>query len=221
MAEDAFERPPRKIGRRPTLKVEVRHRAHPEHDQHRERDQRDHDGHVERHLHAPHIERHENAVRQQPPKRLPFARRAENRPQIAADAHHDHRGRENVLHVFGESRDVAGGRPHRSARERVRAARVRQGGRHLGNGEAQADVHCRHDEHGQDHAAKPARCQAEIPAEKIPGDDGAHSHGPQVQDAGVPAKPAPAQVRGIGGRIGGFHVAVLWPDRIALTWNLA
>ena len=57
--------------------------------------------------------------------------------QVAADAHHDHRGCEHVFHVLGETRDIPAPRAHGRACEGVGAAGVGQCRRHLGDAEAE------------------------------------------------------------------------------------
>ena len=65
---------------------------------------------------------------------------------------------------------------------------MREGGGHFGDREAEAEVHRGDDEEGDEHAAKAARGEAEVPAEEVARDDCADPQGPELPDAGVAAE---------------------------------
>ena len=75
--------------------------------------------------------------------------------------------------------------PHRAARERVGAARVRQRRRHLGEAEDQAEIHDRDDDGGDEQAAPAAGADAEVPAGEVARDHRADAERPQRPDARV------------------------------------
>ena len=126
-----------------------------------------------------------------------------NCAEIAADADHDGRGREHVLHIFGEPGDVSAPGSHGGAGEGISSAGVRERGRHFGDGEAEAGVHRGHDDQGSQHAGKTARNESKIPAKEIAGDDCGYAESPQMQYAGVAAEGAFFEVLVGWSRVGG------------------
>src|SRR4051812_44203971 len=136
-------------------------------------------------------------------------RRPEDLSEIAAYPDHDYRRSEDVLHVLRESRDVAGPRTHRGAREGVGAACVRQRGRHLGDGITQTEIHDGHYDDRNQHPAEASGREAEIPAEEIARDHGPDSHSPQLQDSGVAAELALCEILLIRRRVRRLH-GIVW-----------
>ena len=84
--------------------------------------------------------------------------------------------------------------PMRAARERIRAAGVRQRRRHLGEAEDQPEIHDRDDDRGDEQAAPAAGADAEVPAGEVTGDDGADAERPQRPDARVAPQSALLEV---------------------------
>ena len=62
---------------------------------------------------------------------------------------------------------------------------MRQGGRHLRQTEAEADIHKADDHAGDQQSAETTGCQAEIPAGEMAGDHRADAKGPEGPDAGL------------------------------------
>src|SRR5207245_9894272 len=96
----------------PSPEVELANRPDPKRGEHGERGDGDEDGKAERKLYAPNIERNENSVTDEPPHRFEPLRRTDDSAEVAPDADHDHRRRENVLHVFPNAGDIDSPRPH-------------------------------------------------------------------------------------------------------------
>src|SRR5918996_1018375 len=91
-----------------------------------------------------------------------------------------------VSGVAGQTGQEPAPRAHRRPRERVRAARVWEGRRHLGDAVTEAVVHDG-DDHCRDHQASEAcRRQAEVPAVVVAGDDGADAERPEHPHTGMP-----------------------------------
>ena len=117
---------------------------------------------------------------------------ARRRSSCISSAHRadDDGRRDHVLHVLGQAGEEPAPRAHRRACERVRAARVGERRRHLGDRVDEAVVHDRHERGRDEQAAEPAGAQAEVPAVVLAGDDGADTERPQGPDAGVSPQPS-------------------------------
>ena len=121
----------------------------------------------------------------------------ENGAHVAADADNDHCGSQDVFHVLGEAGDEPAPRSHSRPGKGIGAAGVREGGGHLGDGVAHADVHDRDDAGRGKHTAESAGIETEVPAEEIAGDDCADAQRPKRPYAGVPFEPTLFEVIGV------------------------
>src|ERR671919_1902468 len=160
----------------------------------RERQDRDRDGEPHRRLDADDVDPDEDDVEESPPDGLAVP------PWIAGDVEDRHdeglhqqthradddRGCDHVLHVLGETGKEPAPRAHRRPRERVRAARVWEGRRHLGDAVTEAVVHDGDENRRDDQAPEARRRQAEVPAVVVAGDDGADAERPEHPHTGMP-----------------------------------
>jgi hypothetical protein len=159
----------------------MRDRADPEDEQDPQGDERDRDGESETCFGSDDVQADEDCVEDQPPEGLrdrPAEQVVEDRSHVAADPHHDDGRREDVLHVLAQAGDEPAPGAHRGAAERIRAAGVGKGGGHLGDRVTETYVHDRDDDRGDQESAEPSRREPEVPAEEIPGDDGADAQRP-------------------------------------------
>src|SRR4030095_9866524 len=90
--------------------------------------------------------------------------------------------------------DEAAPRSERAARERVRAAGVRQGGRHFREAEDEAEIHDRDDDRGDEQAAPAADPDAELPAGEVAGGHRARADRPPRPDTGVTSQLAVLEI---------------------------
>ncbi len=177
-------------------------RADPEDGEDAQREEGDEHRELEGELDPPDVEAQEDEVAARPPQGCPSVGGAEDLTEVAADADHDHRGRQDVLHVLGEPRDVRAPRTHGGSREGVGAPGVRQRGGHLRDGEAESQVHDGDDHRRDGQAAETAGGEAEVPAEEVAADDGADAEGPERPDPRVALQAALLEIP-----VGGVLVA--------------
>ena len=170
------------------LPTEMGNCADPVHEQDAQCQDGNENGKLEGRLHADDVQPHEEDVEQQPPDRrgnVNAEHSVEDGSHIAANAHHDHRRREYVFHVFGQPRDESAPGSHRGAPEGIGAAGVRQGRRHFGDGIAYSEIHQRDDARGDGETAEAADGRPEVPAEKVAGDHRANAQRPEGSHPGV------------------------------------
>ena len=158
------------------VEVEVWNRCDPKDDEHGQRHRRDKDREAKGRFDAGHVEPDEGRIGREPPQRLGALGSTKDRAQVPADADYDHCRGQDVLHVLGEAGDVRAPGAHCGAGKRVRSARVRKGGGHFGDAEAEAGVHDRDDQGGDQKPAEASGGQTEVPAKEVP-----RNHGPDAE----------------------------------------
>ncbi len=159
-----------------------------------ERQHRDHHGEPHGDLDAEDVDPDEDDVVDRPPQHRavppPVGSGQVEDDVMGEEAHraHDDRGGDDVLHVLGQPGDEAAPWAHRRSGERVGAAGVRQGRRHLRDGEAEAVIHDRDDDPGDQQTAEAACVQAEVPAVEVARDDRSDTECPERPEGGVTAQ---------------------------------
>jgi len=172
---------------------------------------------------ASRVERHEGDVEHDPPdphevllgEREP-EQTAHGEVEVLRREEDDDRGRCDVLDRLGRARDEAAPGAHGRAGERVGAARVRHGRRHLADREGQAVVHDHEHDEGDEHAAEAREVDAEVPAREVARDDRGDGEAPEAPHSRRAAQSAllevalvDAGVRDTARRLGRFRHAFL------------
>ena len=186
---------------RQVVGVEVPDGRDEEHGQHDQGQEADDHREPEAGLHPDVVEAHEDDVEDRPPQRLgkvDVEGVDEDRVHVGPDADDDDRRRDHILHVLGQTGDVPAPGPHGGTAERVRPPGVGQGGRELGDGEAQPEVHDRDHARRDQQTPEPPFQQTEVPAEEVAGDDRSHPQRPQRPGSRVPTQAALVEVLLIG-----------------------
>jgi hypothetical protein len=124
----------------------------------------------------------------QPPERRHLSRGLEDRAEIPADADHNDRRGQHILHVLAQAGQKTAPGAERRTPEAVGSAGMRQGRRHLGQTEAEPEIHDDDDQRRDEQPAESARGQSEVPAEEVSGDHSADAERPQGPHPGIFSK---------------------------------
>ena len=151
--------------------VEERNRAQEKDEKDRDRQQGHDHRHGEGQLDATRVEPDKHDVAGDPPDRLEGGWRLENRGEVGADEEDDHRRREHIFDILGNTGDEAAPRSERRAGKRIGPASMRQCRAHLGDGIGQTEIHDRDDDGADEHAAPSTHGEAEVPTREISRDD--------------------------------------------------